>query len=300
MIDELRALAVFAQVARSRSIRGAARELGLSPSVVSHHVRTLEERVGGVLLHRTTRKLAFTPAGDRLAAEAAAMVACAERGLDEVRGASAALRGTLRVTLPGFLAATRLPADLAAFATAHPDVRLVLGFTETPRDLVGDGFDLALRFMGRQADSTHHTRVLAEMRRVLVAAPALVAARPPVRAPADLAAWPFVHLASRPPVLEVRRGRARPVEVGYTPRVVVDTAIAMRALVVAGAGATSLPEVLVRAELAAGRLVPVLGGWQVTSIPVHAVWPHTTVRASLTQRFLAHLGPRVAALFAPA
>ena len=79
MLDQLRALAVFAKVADLGSFRAAARALGLSPSVVSHHVRELEARLALPLVHRSTRRLALTPDGELLVAEARAMVDAAER-----------------------------------------------------------------------------------------------------------------------------------------------------------------------------------------------------------------------------
>ena len=89
MLDQLRALAVFAKVADLGSFRAAARALGLSPSVVSHHVRELEARLALPLVHRSTRRLALTPDGELLVAEARAMVDAAERGLGAVTGCAA-------------------------------------------------------------------------------------------------------------------------------------------------------------------------------------------------------------------
>lgn len=297
MLDELRALAVFARVVEEGSIRGAARALALSPSVVSHHVRALEERVGVVLLYRSTRKIVLTPAGERLAREANAMVASAERGLDEVRGLGATPSGALRVTMPAFFAETSLCAQVATFACAHTRVRLVLSFSEAPRDLLADGFDLALR-MGRLEDSAHKSRLLARMRRVLVAAPAVISSQRSARVPADLEPWPFVHLGSRPPTLALtHRSRKETAHVTYAPSLVVDSATAMRSLVVAGAGVATLPEVLVRHDLSEKRLVEVLPSWVVASVPVHSLWPEGAVKPALTLRFLEFLGPQVAALF---
>lgn len=96
------------------------------------------------------------------------MVACAERGLDGLRGASVAMRGAPRITVPGFLAATRFPRELAEFARQYPKVSLTTSFTEVPRDLLRDGFHLAVR-MGSILDSTHQTTLLTEMPRMLVA-----------------------------------------------------------------------------------------------------------------------------------
>lgn len=297
MLDELRALAVFARVAEEGSIRGAARALSLSPSVVSHHVKALEERVGVVLLYRSTRKLALTPAGERLAAEARAMVAAAERGLDEARGASAAPSGALRVTMPAFLSETTLCRDVAEFARLHPRVRLTVSFTEVRHDLLKDGFDLALR-MGKQEDSTHKTRRLAEMERALVAAPALLQTTRAPRAPKDLEALPFIHLGQRPPVLALKhRTRPESAQITYAPTLTVDSAIALRSLVLAGGGVATLPEVLVRDDLARGRAVELLPSWRAAAVAVYAVWPAGAVKATLTTRFLDYVGPRVSALF---
>lgn len=299
MLDELRALAVFPSVVEQGSFRGAARTLALSPSVVSHHVRSLEESVGVALLYRSTRKLVLTPAGERLAVEAQAMVASAERGLDQARGLGETLSGALRVTMPAFLAETSICRDIAAFARTHPEVRLTLSFSEVPKDLLDDGFDLALR-MGALQDSTHKTRKLAEMQRVLVAAPELAASQRPLRTPEDLASWPFVHLGSRPPALSLRHQKhGKEAKVAYTPAVLVDNAAAMRGLMLAGVGLATLPEALVRTDLASGRAVEVLGAWRVAPIAVHALWPDGAVKPTLTLRFLDEIGPPIAALFAP-
>lgn len=298
MLDELRALAVFARVVQERSVRGAARTLALSPSVVSHHLRVLEERLGVALVYRSTRKLSFTPAGERLAREALAMVASAERGLDEARGLSGAPGGALRVTMPAFIAETTLCRDIGEFARDHPRALLTLSFSEAPRDLLRDGFDLALR-MGKLEDSTHRTRRLAEMRRLLVAHPKLLADQRAMRAPKDLEALPFVQLASRGASLAIKhKTRGETAHVAFDARLVVDSAAAMRALMLSGVGVAALPEVLVRDDVARGRAVEVLPSWRVAPVAVHAVWPNATVKSSLTTRFLDFIGPRIEALFA--
>ncbi len=298
MLDQLRALAVFAKVADLGSFRAAARALGLSPSVVSHHVRELEARLALPLVHRSTRRLALTPDGELLVAEARAMVDAAERGLGAVTGRGATVAGTLRETAPAFLTTTRFPRDLAEFARAHPRVRLTLAFTDAPRDLLRDGLDLALR-LGRLVESTHTARKLAEMRRVLVGSPRYRAAHP-VTAPAGLAALDVVHLSSRPAEFVLTsRDRRHTATVGYAPRVAVDSADAMRELVLADVGIATLPEVTVRADLARGRLVEVLPGWHAAAVPVYAVWPHSAQRTALSTRFVEFLGERVAALFTP-
>jgi DNA-binding transcriptional LysR family regulator len=292
MLDELRALAVLAKVVEVGSFRGAARALGLAPSVVSHHVRELESRLGVPLMYRSTRKLSLTPAGVRLADDARGMVEAAERGLDGVRVHGARPRGTLRVTLPAFLADTSVCADLAEFARSHPEVQIAGSFSDAPRDLLRDGFDLALR-IGTLEDSGHRTRRLGAMHRLLVATPAVLRDHGD---PSHVERLPFVHLASRPATVSLtRKGRA--LVLRFVPTFSVDSAAAIRALVLLGAGVGTLPDVIARDDVASGRLAEALPGWRVDPVPVHAVWPSTAVRATLTQRFVDFLAPRLARLF---
>ncbi|HEX2689801.1 MAG TPA: substrate binding domain-containing protein [Kofleriaceae bacterium] len=218
------------------------------------------------------------------------MVEAAERGLDGVSNAT----GRLRVTAPAFLTMSGLCRDLAAFVAQHPGVELAISFTEATQDLLRDGLDVALR-IGSLGDSIHKTRKLADMRRVLVAAPEVAAAK--LRAPRDLTAHGFIQLSSRPPRLTLARPGRKPVTVAVHPRIWVDSAAAVRELALAGAGIATLPELLVRDDLSRGRLVAVLPEWTVASVGVYAVWPSHAQRAELTQAFIAFIAPRFASLF---
>ncbi|KMN81531.1 LysR family transcriptional regulator, partial [Chromobacterium violaceum] len=120
MIDELRALAVFAKTTETGSFRAAARALGLAPSVVSHHVSQLESRLGVALLYRSTRRLSLTPDGQALYGHAQAMLQAAETGLNELAGRAIEPAGTLRLSLPAFFARGPLTTSLAAFSRCHP------------------------------------------------------------------------------------------------------------------------------------------------------------------------------------
>lgn len=298
MLDHLRSLAVFAKVAELGSFRAAARAFSLSPSVVSHHVSELEARLELPLLYRSTRRLALTPDGERLVAAAREMVDAAARGLDAVSGRSASPSGTLRVTAPAFLAQTSLCHDLAAFSHDHPNVRLIASFTDVPRDLLRDGLDLALR-IGRLEGSTHKVRKIADMRRVLVGAPRYLRSCKPARTPRDLESWSHIQLSSRPAELALLAPGKKPISIAFTARIAVDSAAAMRELVLEGVGIAMLPEVLVRSDLSQGRLVEVLPGWRAPVLGVYAMWPGNAQRPGLTLRFVEFISGRMAALFAP-
>lgn len=292
MIDDLRALAIFARVAQLRSFRAAARDLGLSPSVVSYHVTRLEERLGGPLLYRTTRRLALTPDGARLQEAATEMLRAAERALESV-GDGEDLAGELRITVPAFLAHAGFGEIVARFLEIHPRIDLVIHFTEERRMLVGEGLDLAVR-IGDLPDSSLRARRVATMRRRLVAAPRYLERHPAV----PVQELELIQLASRPPTLGMRRGGDWE-RVTFRPRVVVSSAAAMRELLRAGVGVAALPEVLIRDELEEGALIDVPPGWELEELGVYLVWPSGTQERALARRLANHLAPRLERLFSP-
>ena len=295
MLEDLRPLALFAKVIELGSFRAAARAYGLSASVVSHHVSELESRFGVPLLYRSTRRLALTPDGESLLLPARAMMEAAQRGVDALSGRSATPDGLLRVTAPAFFAETPFPQGLAAFLNSYPRAQLTVSFSDGPRDLLRDGLDLALR-IGKLEDSAYKVRKLAEMQRLLVASPAYVESRRSARQPRELAEWDFVKLTSRPAELRLRAPNRRGVAtVQFVSRVSVDSASAMRALVVEGAGIAALPEVMVRRELERGALIEVLPRWRLVSLGVYAVRPMGTAASRLTQLFVDFMEPRLVA-----
>lgn len=294
MLDHLKALAVFATTVEHGSFRKAARILGLSPSVISHHISALEARLGTALLYRTTRKLALTSDGERLLASARDMVRAAEHGFDAVTGDSP--RGALRMTAPAVLIETRFARDVAAFSRTNPGVAISIDFTEQRRDLLKDGLDLAIR-IGALDDSSLKVKKLATMHRVLIASPAYIASKPKPRTVADLASWNLLQLAALKPELELISPGKPARKIVLTASIKTDSATALRELALAGAGIASIPEVIARRELQKGQLVEVLPSWRMTSREVYAVWPGTTARPGLTARFVEFIEPRLRELF---
>lgn len=292
MIDHLKSLAVFAKTVEHGSFRGAARELALSPSVVSHHISSLERTLASRLLHRSTRHLSLTPEGQALYASSREMLAAAQRGLDVLQTTS----GHLRMSAPAFLAETGFCRELAAFARKNENVRLSIAFSEVRSDLLRDNIDLAIR-IGPLPDSSFKARKLADMRRVLVASPQYLDGRAKPKSIEDLADWDFIRLSAvRPELALLPPKKKTPRTISYEPRISVDSATGMREMAIAGLGLASQPEVLARSELARGRLVEVLPGWKLPSMPVWAVWPDGSAQPRLTVRFVEFIGERLATL----
>jgi len=159
MLDELRQIAIFAKTVDHGSFRAAAQALRLSPSVVSHHVGQLEKNLGTALLYRSTRKLSLTPDGERLLEAAHNMINAAETGLQLISQQSNEHSGVLRVTVPALFTQSFLTEQLAEFTLEYPKVHLTLDFSEFRRDLIADGFDLAIR-AGDMKDSSLKSQLL--------------------------------------------------------------------------------------------------------------------------------------------
>ena len=163
-------MVVFAKTVETGSFRGAARALGLSPSVVSHHVAQLEAGLDVALLYRSTRRLTLTEPGRKFFAAAREMVAAAERGLELVAVNSENPSGHLSVAVPAALLSETLFDDLAGFAAAFPQVALTMHFSDTQVDLIREGIDVAIR-AGTLKDSALKSKKLFEFPRQLVASP---------------------------------------------------------------------------------------------------------------------------------
>ena len=288
MIDELRAMVVFAKTVETGSFRAAARALGVSPSVVSHHLTHLEARLGVALLYRSTRSLSLTPGGQTLIEHARIMLAAAENGLNAIAQRSAEPAGSLSLTLPAFLARSPLIDGIAAFARAHPKVSLALDFSDVRQDLIGEGIDLAIR-IGPLADSGLKSKRLFAIDRCLIASPALVASRSAAQTPGDLIDWPWIGVRMRANQRTLTNAAGEQRRVDFDPAIVVNSIDAARQLALAGIGLATPPTFLVDEDLRQGRLLEPLPGWRVSSLGAYAVWPANTTRASLTYRLIGFL-----------
>jgi DNA-binding transcriptional LysR family regulator len=144
--DDLTDLAAFAAVASQRSFRRAAIDLGLSPSALSHAIRGLEERLGVRLLHRTTRSVAPTEAGERLLARLGPALGEIGAAVDSVNQFRERPIGTLRLNVPRSAALLLLKPLMAKYLNANPEMRLEIAIDDVRVDLVERGFDAGIRF----------------------------------------------------------------------------------------------------------------------------------------------------------
>ena len=172
-MDDYKRMAVFASVVQHGSMSGAGRALGMSASAVSQQVRQLERDGGVTLLHRSTRKLGLTEAGERFHNRCAAMVLAAEQARAEMNASRDAPSGVLRLSAPVGFARHVAPA-LGTLLADNPALRLRVLVDDAPIDLIESRIDLAIRF-GHLADSTWAARRLCALQWWLCASPAWLA-----------------------------------------------------------------------------------------------------------------------------
>ena len=167
-------LEVFVRVILCGSMSMAARDLGLSPAVVSKRIKRLEERLGTRLLQRTTRQISLTEAGQGFHERVLAVLSGLEEAEAYAAGRSSDVSGTLKISAPTSFGRLHIAPHLKVFMDAHAElsVHLVLGDDFT--DIVADGFDLAIR-IADLSDSSLVARKLAPVRRILCAAPSYLA-----------------------------------------------------------------------------------------------------------------------------
>ncbi|ASM52303.1 hypothetical protein PESP_b0792 [Pseudoalteromonas espejiana DSM 9414] len=161
-------MAIFSKVVAASSFRIAAKELGIAPSRVSHSVSDLEQFLGVTLLHRTTRKLSLTPEGEKFYTHVENITKHAEAGLNEINSVGDEPIGTLKISLPAFLASSEISAAIAEFVQIYPKVNLSLNYTDQVVNIMDEGLDLSIR-VGWLADSSLMARKIGESKRLLVA-----------------------------------------------------------------------------------------------------------------------------------
>ncbi len=287
MIDDYRSLAVFVAIADTGSLSAAGRRLKLSTSVISHHLSRLEERQGATLFFRSTRSMSLTPEGQVALDPARRMVTAGEEALDAINAGNEEPVGALHVAMPAFGEQGRLHDALWDFAKLHPMVAISLHCSDTPTDLVKDGFDLAIR-LGTLRSSSLKSRRIANFERWLVASPDYLTGRAPIQSPDDLAENDFIAVPHIPSVMTLECDGQSILFDPLNFRVEVNTVTAAKAAVLAGLGIWHVPLGEIEQDLAQGRLVRVLPDWSLPMLGIYAVWPDIGPQKALTRRLIDH------------
>jgi DNA-binding transcriptional LysR family regulator len=272
---DLNLVRTFSRVVEAQSFTAAARSLGLPKSSVSRAVSKLEEELGARLLERTTRQLKLTLTGRAYydgAARALAALTDAEQFVAESQGKP---RGTVRLTVPVGLDRGFLSDVVASFGSRYPEIRVDVSFTNRVVDLVGEGFDIALRGAsgGRLQSSSLIARKVAQLSLWLFAAPSYLKGRRAPRRPEDLRTHDFIIFDAGGATTKICElmGPNGPEPVEITGALSSDDFLFIRELVLRGAGITLMPPRV--DDLRSGALVRVLPDYEVPDLSISVVMP---------------------------
>jgi DNA-binding transcriptional LysR family regulator len=268
-LPDFEGLAIFAKVVEMRSFAGAAAELKLSKATVSKAVSRIERRLGARLINRTSRRLALTDAGRQLAGRAADILAQGEAAEDEALAQASVPRGLVRLAVPMSFGLLHIAPLLPEFLTSYPEVSVDLHLSDAMVDLIGEGFDAAIR-IAALPDSSLVARRLCEMQRYLVGSPAYLNKHGRPKHPLHLAQHRCIgysYTTTHETWRFTKDGKSATVRPSGPLR--VNNGDAMMPALIAGVGLGILPEFILRGALAAGRLERLLPDW---SLPAGAVY----------------------------
>ncbi|SEM55371.1 DNA-binding transcriptional regulator, LysR family [Luteibacter sp. UNCMF331Sha3.1] len=261
--ENLSHLAAFAAVARHASFRKAGAELTLTTSAISYAIRNLEERLGVVLFHRTTRSVSLTEAGQRLLERLEPALADVGEALEEMNNFRATPAGTLRINMPRVTAQLLLPGLLPRFLERYPDIHFEAVDNDGLIDIVASGFDAGIRFHEHVPEDMIAVPLGGQQQGACVASPAYIAAQGVPRHPNDLFRHDCIRFrfpSGRLYKWEFEQGETK-LELDVRGRVTFgDLRLALDAAL-AGIGFTLVLEDQVTELVAAGRLVKVLEDW---------------------------------------
>lgn len=273
-MDHLRGMAVFATVVARGSMAAAAEALGMTPSAVSQQIRKLETHAQVTLLHRTTRKLTLTEAGEAFYRSCAQMLAIAEEAEQRLGEWREAPVGELRLAAPVGFSGKLITEALRPLLENHRQLRLQLFFHDEQIDLIEQRIDLAIR-VGSLSDSSLVARHLAEWNNVVCAAPAYLRRIPAIDHPQQLQGvdWLSLNTVAHQAYLNFSGPGGEGCKLRLEARVAANSMIALRQFTLDGLGISAQPEPEVREALEEGKLVRLLPEWTLPPFGIYAVTP---------------------------
>ena len=283
--DELQA---FVSTADAGSLSAAARKLGRSAPSVTRAVASLEARVGAELLRRTTRSLKLTEAGERYLVVARRVLADLAEAETTTSASVAAPRGLLTVTAPVTFGALHLRPVLGDYLAQHPDVRVRLLLLDRVVNIVDEGVDVAVR-IAHLPDSALVATPVGEVRRVVCASPAYLAAYGTPRDPGELAGHRCIAFTALTPSdiwMFAGSDGGRPRQVRVQSVLAVNLAEAAIGAALDGLGVTCALSYQVARALRDGTLVAVLESFALPPLPVHLVYPAASAATAKVRAFL--------------
>ena len=289
-MDRWNELEAFIQAAELGSLTRAAEQLDISTSAASRHLLALEERLGVRLVHRTTRRLHLTEAGEQFFLRARDLLANMKEAEASVSEAAINPTGTLRVTASLSFCLQHLAPLVPEFTSQYPNISVDIVAANRYYDMIENGIDIAIRTRQFEADSSITIRKLAVTPRLLAASPTYLEKQGRPQTPADLSQHKFLlyTLADKPYEFRLRKKGEEQV-VPVRPLLSANDGQIVRAAALDGLGILAQPAYIIYDDLKAGRLVRVLEDWDLPRLTMNIAFPtkaHLPAKVRLFIEFL--------------
>lgn len=275
-MQDLNDLYYFVQVVDRGGFAPAGRALGMQKSKLSRRIGMLEERLGVRLIQRSTRRFSVTEIGQEYYERCVAVLIEADAAQSVIERVRSEPQGVIRVACPTALINFQFGDLIARFMIENPRVDVHLESTNRRVDVIGEGFDVAIRVRFPPLEHSDLVmRRLDESTQCLVASPSLLAERAYPEGPADLHGWPSLDLGApqRDHSWSLEHADGRTAVVAHAPRLVTDDMAALREAAIRGVGIVQLPTMMIWQDVQAGRLAHVVPQWIPKSGIIHAVFP---------------------------
>ncbi|HCI3536073.1 TPA: LysR family transcriptional regulator [Acinetobacter baumannii] len=273
MLDQLRAMGVFACVVEKSSFSGAARELGITTSAVSQQIRSLENEMDVILLHRSTRKLSLTEAGQAFFSSCQEMLAAAERGKIRINELRDDLIGDLRIATTPDLAVQHIIPALSHWMSAHRGLSVHFEVGHRYIDLIEERIDIAVRMSSTAVEESDSVIPMAFVDQILVASPSYLNQTSPILHPNDLNNHELLSINAMKDSRSFNFQHAKTGEklnIEMTSRLQSNNLQVAKALCQQGHGIARILYLDAQKELKNGSLIEILPDWKLPAFTLYA------------------------------
>lgn len=286
-IDRIELMQTFIRIVEAGSLSGAAARLGTSQPTISRRLQTLERLLGLKLLQRTTHIMKLTDDGERCYSHAKELVASWNAMEDDLRGATDEPRGLLRVLVPHAFGQDQLIKPLKDYLNRYPKMSVEWTLNDRRPDFIAEGIDCAIQ-VGAVTDPSVVAILLAEVPRIVVAAPELLSNKPLPTHPEQLLDFHWIALNSfyRNEVVLSHKTNGEIQRFSIEPQLSTDSLYALRNAALAGLGAGIASTWVISDDLAQGRLVHLAPDWHGLPLPIYLVYPHASFYPARLRAFL--------------
>lgn len=286
-IDRIELMHTFVRIVESGSLSAAALRLSTTQPTISRRLQSLERLLGVKLLQRTTHVMKLTDDGERCFAHAQELVERWQAIEDDLRGAAEEPRGVLRVLVPHAFGQDQMIAPLQDYLQRYPKMTIEWMLSDRRPDFIAEGIDCAVH-VGALTDPSVVALLVAEVPRIVVAAPALLDNASDIDQPAALAELPWVALSTfyrQEVVLNSEQGNMQRIDI--RPQLLTDSLYALRNSVLAGMGVGIASSWAVKEDIEQGRLRHLCPDWHAAPLPVYLVYPYARFYPAKLRQFLA-------------